>query len=181
MGVHDPAIIEKRLWWGALGLIAVIFSTTFFAGALAQVPAREKHLIVLAPAIFASLLFLFGVGRKRRALGVALALALLLVIGMSLLRIVTPAERSHLIEYAGVALLMREALRERAARGLTVATPEPLVFAAVLAVGIVDETFQWIMPHRSFDLRDIIVDAVAALLGLAISAGVHRFAARGSG
>lgn len=164
---------ERLLWLGAAALVLLIFSTTFLAGLLAGLSGTAKHALVLVPALLAAMLAFSRAGARQRAMGLAVAIALLLVLAMSLLRIVTPAERSHLIEYAGVALLASEALRLRAARGRPLPYPAVMTFFAVLGIGALDELLQRFMPHRSFDWRDIGVDAVAALLGIGISRGVH--------
>ena len=76
-------------------------------------------------------------------------------------------ERSHLIEYGVVALLIYEALTERASQGRRVPVPALLAFLAAVVVGVVDEGIQWFVPVRVFDPLDILFNALAAFMAVA--------------
>ena len=59
------------------------------------------------------------------------------------LRLATPGERSHLVEYAIVATLVHEALEERAAQGGSVPLPAVLAFSVAAAIGALDEGLRY--------------------------------------
>ncbi len=74
----------------------------------------------------------------------------------------TPAGKLHVVEYAVLAYLTLNALRvERFIdKALVVA------IGSLLAVGIIDECFQYLLPNRYFDLLDITGNWIATGLGL---------------
>lgn len=76
------------------------------------------------------------------------------------------AERTHLIEYGVVAVLIYEAHRERSSHGRRVPAPALLAVGATALVGILDECIQAFLPNCVFDLRDILFNILAAALGM---------------
>lgn len=158
---------ERRLWACILVVVALIFSTIWTSGSF---PPSAL------PYIFA----LFGLGLvgvsstiarsgslDDRALAIAFSLALAFLVLMLPLRLVSTAERSHLIEYCAVSVLLREAIRVRMLRGRAVPWPTLNTFIAVVGIGALDEILQETVATRYFDWRDILVNACAAVLGLA--------------
>ncbi len=81
-----------------------------------------------------------------------------------------PEEALHFVEYGVLGLLLFRALRG--------SLPDRAVFPAALllgsAAGLVDESVQWLVPGRFFDLRDLFVNALAVALGLVAVAGTGR-------
>lgn len=73
-----------------------------------------------------------------------------------------PAERLHLLEYGLVGVLLFRAL------ALDLSRPRAYLasFCLTVVVGAVDETIQWVLPQRFFELKDIQLNAVSAGLGL---------------
>ena len=100
------------------------------------------------------------------ALGVG-AVYLLIFVRMSI-----PTERSHLIEYGVVAILIYEALLERNRNGRKPAYPAILAIAAASLVGVIDEIIQLILPSHVFDVRDIAFNVLAAVLAVSASAAL---------
>jgi len=103
-----------------------------------------------------------------RELGVALG-----VIACYLLvfvRITVPAERSHLMEYGVLALLVYEALTERKSQGRSVPAPALLAIGVTATAGVLDECVQWLVPSRVFDWRDILFNVLAAVMAVLSSA-----------
>jgi len=97
---------------------------------------------------------------------VVLAVAIgTLVLGMSV-----PEERVHFVEYGVLALLARAALAP------TVSPPRQYLGAWLIAAlaGWGDELIQLVLPDRFYDLRDVCVNAVAALLALAGDEVLHN-------
>lgn len=75
-----------------------------------------------------------------------------------------PAERLHLIEYGGMGFLLLRALRLDA--GAPAAYGLAIALTAVIGFG--DETIQWVLPQRYFELKDVGLNVVAGALGLAV-------------
>lgn len=97
---------------------------------------------------------------------------------MLVLRMASPLERSHLLEYGVIALLIHEALRERAAgivgAGLSLRHPALASVGAAWALGTVDECIQIVVPSRVFDPVDIGVNALAAAIAVGASEIISR-------
>lgn len=74
-----------------------------------------------------------------------------------------PEEAVHFVQYGFLAILVYRALTHRIAdKGIYIAA---LLITA--AIGIVDETLQWLTPNRVWGLSDIWINTVAATLALA--------------
>ncbi|MEM7116758.1 MAG: VanZ family protein [Chloroflexota bacterium] len=95
---------------------------------------------------------------------------------IALLRMAIPEERSHLIEYSVVALLVHQALLERQKNGRSVPYPALLALGITILLGWLDEGIQFFLPNRIYDIRDVVFNALAALM--AISASVVLIWAR---
>ncbi|MXZ86367.1 MAG: VanZ family protein [Acidimicrobiia bacterium] len=97
---------------------------------------------------------------------IAVALGVATVYFMVFVRMGIAEERTHLIEYGIVALLIHAALNERALRNPHVPAPAVLAIAIAGSVGVVDELIQALLPNRVFDLRDILFNIVAAVMAV---------------
>lgn len=96
-------------------------------------------------------------------LGVAAVYLLLFV------RIENPAERTHLVEYGVIGVLIHEALAERVSNGRSVPAVPLLAILATATLGSIDEGVQALLPSRVFDLRDIVFNALAGLMAVTAS------------
>ncbi len=169
---------EKRLWQGALLVTGAIFSTLW----LASIASSWLYHQSLSAALFLAAMVLVGLAilaqglRVRPELELGVALGLSVVFLMVFVRLSIP-ERSHLIEYGVLAVLVFEALSERAAHGKKV--PFLPVVAILLAslVGLIDELLQLFMPSRHFDRNDILFNVLASLMTV-LAMVVLRFARR---
>lgn len=164
---------ERRLWLWALIVVVAIYSTLGLAGALAEVLGEHP----LLPAVFFFLMLLtvaaiVGSGLKRRPgrRDVWIALGVTAVYGMMVLRMgVSPAERTHLMEYSIVAVLIYQALKERSENGGRVRVPALLALVATVLVGWLDEGIQAVLPNRVYDNFDVFSNFVAATIGIVTS------------
>jgi hypothetical protein len=110
--------------------------------------------------------------RGRRYL--ALAAALCVTVGSAALTATPSAsqnavERFHFVSFGLITFLFYRAVRSDAVADLsTVALPA----LAALLVGAVDEWFQWLIPGRFGELRDIFLNAAAIAAGLLFSVGI---------
>lgn len=164
---------ERRLLLWALVVVVAIYSTLGLAGMLAEVLGEHR----LLPALFFFMMFLtvaaiVGSGLKRRPgrREVWIALGVTAVYGMAALRLgVTAEERTHLMEYSIVAVLIYQALRERRENGRRVPVPAVLALVLTVLVGWLDEGIQALIPNRVYDNFDVFSNAVAAVIGIVTS------------
>jgi hypothetical protein len=125
--------------------------------------------LVIGTALLATLIRI----RERRLLRYgALAAAVLLGVGYSLAFAdgrpdVDVVERFHFIEFGLITLLFYRAWRPVDDASILV-----LPFLAGLAVGTIEEWFQWFIPVRVGDMRDIFLNSVAIVCGLLFSVAV---------
>ena len=153
-------------------MLLAVYSTLGLASNLAG-ELRDRGLI---EASFWLGLFLVGAaitflglktGPSGLTVGVALGVAGVYLIAF--LRMTSPEERTHLIEYTIVALLVFEALKERAGNGRRVPAPALLAFGATALLGVLDESIQALLPSRVFDPIDILFNALAGLMAVLAS------------
>lgn len=161
---------ERRLWLWALAVVVAIYSTLGLAGSLAEV-LREHNLLPAAVLVLmlATVAAIVGSGLKRRPgrREVWVALGVTAVYAMAVVRMGgTMEERTHLFEYGIVAVLIYQALSERAHNGRRVPAPAVLALVATVALGWLDEGLQALIPNRVYDNFDVVRNTVAALIGI---------------
>lgn len=169
---------ERRLWLFALAVVVAIYSTLGLAGSLAET-LREHSLLPAAVLVLmlATVAAIVGSGLKRRPgrREVWVALGVTAVYAMAVVRMGgTMEERTHLFEYGIVAVLIYQALSERARNGRGVWAPAVLALAATVALGWLDEGIQALIPNRVYDNFDVVRNSVAAAVGIAGSVVVGR-------
>ena len=164
---------ERGLWIGALVVVVLIYSTL----GLAQTLSDELQERSLFDAVFGVGFVLIVVAVATQAfrskpgwVDVAIAIGIIGVALMALARVAVPAERTHLFEYALVAVLIHQALLERQRNGGSIRTPWLTAIGVTAALGTVDELIQAFIPDRVFDIRDVGFNALAAVV--AVLAGV---------
>ncbi len=173
---------ERRLWFCALAVVVAIYSTLGLAGSLAEL-LREHDLLPAAVLVLmlATVAAIVGSGLKRRPRGreVWVALGVTAVYAMAVVRMGgTMEERTHLFEYGIVAVLIYQALSERARNGRRVRAPAVLALVATVALGWIDEGLQALIPNRVYDNFDVVRNSVAAMIGIAGSVVVGWVNAR---
>ena len=167
---------ERRLWLWTLAVVVAIYASIGFASSVAGV-LRESGLFEAS--LFLGAMLLVGAtvvaqGLRARPGGVevAVALGVAVVYLLVLMRVASPIERSHLIEYSVVAVFIYEALAERASHGRRVPSPALLAVLATALVGAVDECIQYFLPDRVFDPVDVVFNALAAVMAVVASAAL---------
>jgi len=163
------SVRERRLWAWTLAVVMAIYTTLGLKGRLAAV--LNDSALGAGIFIFCCLLVLATVvtqGLKARPGGVEISVALGVMAAYILVfvRMAIPTERSHLIEYGVVALFIHEALIERASHGRQVPIPALLAITATVLIGVFDESIQAFLPNRVFDLRDMLFNALAAVMAI---------------
>ena len=172
---------ERCLWVATLVVVAAIYATIGLAGTLADV-LRDRGLLGMSFALglvmVVATILAFGLRRRPTGAQVAVALGVAAVYWMVLVRVANPAERTHLVEYGVVALLIHEALAERVSQGRRVPYPALIAVVAAALVGAVDEGLQAVIPNRVFDPRDLLFNLLAAVMAVTASVAL-RWARRG--
>ncbi|MBF0627255.1 MAG: VanZ family protein [Magnetococcales bacterium] len=74
-----------------------------------------------------------------------------------------PVERVHLLEYGILAFLVFHAMGQPRGTRLV------WTYLLVVVAGFSDETIQWILPNRFFDLRDVGMNGIGSACGLWLS------------
>jgi VanZ family protein len=75
-------------------------------------------------------------------------------------------ERSHLIEYSVLAILLHKAFRERFKAENKIYKPAFFSLFLGISLGVVDECIQLLIPHRYFDPQDIIFNCLAVTMAI---------------
>lgn len=170
---------ERTLWLLAAGYTLVIYSTLAVVRTLTTY-LRQRGLLrptlwaLLAGAVVAVIAWVVrGRPRAREWLVLGLvALGYVLVLPVAKV----PEEKFHLLEYGLLGGLVYAALSERRDARPPAARRPPLylrlapfsAFLLATLLGFVDEVIQGILPSRVYDIRDVLLNALAA--GLAIAA-----------
>lgn len=173
MRLPDPS--PTRSWLLLAAYVALVYASLPFVRDVV-VALRQQQLLgaVVTGVYFLAAVALvyhvvFDVRLSDRIAFIALvilaALAGSLVLGLAI-----PEERIHFVQYGLMALL---------ARGACAWTMKPRgAFIAALALasaaGYVDELIQGLLPDRVYDLRDVAINAVAALLALVVDEVLHH-------
>ncbi len=129
-----------------------------------------------AMALFAAL-GLIGFRARWRGAEIGIVLGALAVLVLSSLRM-TIVERTHLVEYALVGVLVFEALRERLPAHQRLVATAAWAILITAGLGSIDELIQSLIPSRVFDWRDIGFNAGAGLGAVAATAGVRSLRER---
>lgn len=171
---------ERRLWLSVLAVIVVIYSTLGLAAKL--VGHVNESVLVFA---FLACLILVGVmtvtqGLRVRPVGIEIGVVIGVGVVFVLLgvRMAIP-ERSHLMEYGVLAVLVFEAIDERVRSGRRVPLPAVSAFLLTALVGTIDECIQAVLPSREFHGEDILFNCLAAftaILGMVLLRWVSRWA-----
>ena len=163
---------ERRLWaWAAAAVVAIYVTIGFSGPLLGLVPDDQRAAFFFLLAMFLVGMAALAEGLKFRPRGweIGIALGIVAVYVMFFLRM-TLAERTHLIEYGVVGILIHQALLERASQGRRVTKPALLAVMVATSIGIIDECIQFFVPNRVFDPVDIFFNFMAA--GAAVTACV---------
>ena len=163
---------ERRLWLWTLVVVVGIYSTLGLARTLAGI-LREEGLLTnafwLSMLLMASAIVVQGLKRRPGGLEIGVWLGVAGVYLLVLIRMAVPEERTHLMEYTVVALLIYEALTERASNGRRVPVPALLAIGATALLGVLDEGIQALLPSRVFDPLDMLFNALAGLMAVLAS------------
>ena len=170
---HFSSGRERKLWLLAILVIVAILTSLFITEELLSLfrDQNVQALIFVKVMILIAIALIFNALWKRPSgsefavwLGIA-AVYIMLFLRLGL------AERSHLLEYSILAMLVHRALIERHNNGMNVSSPAWIAFGITFGIGLLDEVIQLFMPHRVFDWYDIVFNGIAvsgAILSLTI-------------
>ena len=82
-------------------------------------------------------------------------------------------ERSHLIEYSVLAVLLHKAFTERFKLGKKIIRPALFALSVGILLGAMDESVQLLLPHRYFDPEDIVFNSLAVAMAIGTSLLLH--------
>jgi VanZ family protein len=165
----DLPFFRRHLPWIVVsGYVVFIYATLGYVRCLSDA-LRTRG--ILGSATLAILFLLCGVvfARLRQLPSRGARKLIVLLLGISVLSslfLPFPEERLHVIEYSILGWLLGRAL---ARSGKWPAWWGVGVLLAWL-IGYGDEMIQWFLPNRVFDVRDILLNGVAGMVGLVIFA-----------
>jgi len=167
----------------ALAYVLLIYATSGWMRDLStlarQIVGDRLGLGMTAGLVLILAVILFYIHRYHRPRAIVPFIPILVGYGFALWWLKIPEERFHLLQYGVLSLLCSRALPD----SLPGVRRHLLAFILVCLAGTGDELVQWLRPNRVGDLRDIAINAIAALLAqflIAITANSGRPAVTGS-
>jgi len=168
---------ERRLWLWVLAVVAAIYSTLGLTGTLAGV-LRDRDLLdatfFFVFLVLEASIVVIALRSRPGITEIGVLLGVIAAYALAFSRMASTEERTHLVEYGLLAILILEALRERSSRGHAVPVPSLLAIGAAGIVGVLDEVIQAFIPNRVFDPIDIGFNALAAVMAVATSLVLAR-------
>jgi len=160
---------EKRLWLYTIAVLISIYSTLGVVRPLAELLRKHDLLeISFIVGCFMVVLTILTQGLKKRPskgeIGVMIGVSAVYI--LMFVRMSIPEERTHLIEYSIVAILVYEALNERKKQIRSRYSPALIAIFITTLAGIIDEVIQAILPNRIFDPLDILFNIIAGLMAI---------------
>ena len=163
---------ERRLWLWTLAIVTAIYSTLGLARTLAghlRTHGMLETLFLISFILVGAVILAYGLKVRPGGLEIGVALGVAAVYILIFVRMGTPEERTHLIEYGVLSVFIYEALKERASHGRRVPVPALLAIVAASLIGLIDEIIQAFLPNRAYDPRDLLFNFLAALMAVAAS------------
>ncbi len=162
---------EKQYWFWAILVYSTILSTLFIGQPLAN-ELRDQNVqaifFLLGMALVATAVFIHGFINKPSKIEYGILLGIIAVYVMFFFRLGAP-ERSHLIEYSVLAILLHKAFKDRFKQENKIFKPAFFSLFVGIAMGALDESIQLLIPHRYFDPQDIIFNCLAISMALGAS------------
>lgn len=156
---------ERRYWVMVLLVVGGIMASLFLGQPLLKLfKSQDVQAGLFLTGMALTTLAIFGYGFRRKA-GKSewfLLIGILAVYLMCFLRLGL-AERSHLIEYSVLALLIHQALSERKRAERLPGNVSLYALLLTFAISLLDECLQLFIPFRVFDPEDILFNALAIL------------------
>lgn len=168
---------QERLYWTCVGMVvlAILLSLLVRPSWVTLIGSHDVQVALFVTGLLLTTLTVVIHGLKSSAnkREWALLLGISAVYVMLLFRLGAP-ERTHLIEYSVLAIFLRMAFIEYKKRR-TLKYPNLSAWASGVAVGIIDEGLQLIVPHRTFDIEDIFFNVMAVTLAIVAALCINWF------
>ena len=163
----------------ALAYVLLIYGTSGWMRNLStlarQIAGDHLSLVMTTGLVLILAVILACIYRYRRPRAILPYIPVLCGYGLALLWLTIPEERFHLLQYGVLSLLCSKALPD----SIHGVRRHLLAFILVCLAGTGDELIQWLRPNRIGDLRDIAINAIAALLAQSLIAITARSEATG--
>ena len=155
---------EKRYWLLA-GLTLIVLCISLFLPRPLQlllVSQDAQAAIFLTAMFFTGLAALLNGAKLNIKNPMVLIWSGLIAIAFMIFLRLGVAERTHLIEYSVLTVFIYRAFAERLHQSSAIAVA---IYAAILglSIGILDESVQYFLPHRVFDIEDIVFNGLACI------------------
>lgn len=161
---------NKTAQYLAIAYVLLIYATSGWMRNLSilarQIFGDGLGLGMTAGLVLILAVILFSIHRYHRPRAILPLIPVLLGYGLALWWLEIPEERFHLLQYGILSLLCSRAL-PNSLHGIR---RHLLAFMLVCLAGAGDELIQWLRPNRVGDLRDIAINAIAALLAQSLIA-----------
>ncbi len=171
------------MWLGAGVAAATIFLTLFIGNPLAS-QLRDQNVqavfFVLGMILVGTAILIHGLRTKPNKVELILLIGLTAVFVMLYLRLGAP-ERSHMIEYAVLSLFVYSAMQERTSTIPSKLKPAISAILLAFSIGVLDEIIQIFLPHRVFDLQDILFNGMVITMAIIGSAALSWVRSRFGG
>lgn len=170
---------EQRLWSLAAMVVVVIYATLGLASTLVGMVDEEilAGLFLLALILVGLTILTQGLKTIPSGAEIGIFIGVATVYLLLCIRLAIP-ERSHLLEFGVLAVLIFEALNEGKDHGRAIRYPALIAFLLTSLFGLVDELIQLALPERVFDWEDILFNTLAALTAVVGMVGLRWSRAR---
>lgn len=165
------SIREKQYWLWAI-LVYITILTTLFIGQPLANELRDQNVqaifFLLGMVLAASAVIIHGIVNKPSKTEYAILIGIIAVYIMFFFRLGAP-ERSHLIEYSVLAILLHKAFSERFKAENKISKPAFFSLFLGISLGAVDECIQLLIPHRYFDPVDLFFNGMVVTMAIGTS------------
>ena len=151
-------------------ILSAPYAQEVFAAIGAAWPAQFRVIAIGATVVPAGIAVLYGIARIRHrylARYALLAVAVIIAAGYVFIGALLVTEIFHFVEYGVLGYLFYRVWRSAGDVSLVVL---PVVAGTI--AGTFDEWFQWFIPVRAGEARDIVLNAVASICGLLFALAV---------
>jgi hypothetical protein len=159
---------EKILWFSAIFVVVIIYSTLFIGQPLAKYFESQNIqavYFIIGMIMVGMVISIHAIFGKATKIEIAALIGIITIYFMLFLRLGL-AERSHLIEYSILAIIIHKALITRKENLKLKQSAAVLGVVLTLLISILDEALQLFIPSRVFDYYDIIFNAIVIITAI---------------
>ena len=165
--MNTHALTKKFVILATLAYTIILFLFTTVAREI-SISLRQHNLLgititlsFIAAFILIGYYLIFSVHLSDKMAFAGLSI-ILIILGTMLMGLSVPEEKIHFLEFGFLALLIRKCL----SWDLSVKSQYMWAIAITAVIGILDEVLQFFLPLRVFDMRDIALNALAAIMAV---------------